>query len=78
MGYILVEPIMSEMIKVLINGVIRGLASPANTHTVNIYRGPARSDLAAMRNDWRRVGATIDSAMTNAKAHGKTSNRSTR
>jgi hypothetical protein len=42
--------------KALINGVFRGIESPADTFQVNRYSYPHSSEQEAMRGDWVRVG----------------------
>lgn len=54
---------MAETIKALINGVFRGLESPADTFSSNTYAYPHASELDAMRQDWNRVGDGIKDAM---------------
>jgi hypothetical protein len=50
--------------KALIGGVFRGLESPADTFTVNVYAYPHKSEQEAMRRDWERVGDQLRDAMT--------------
>ena len=52
--------------KALIDGVFRGLESPADTFTVNHYAYPHASEQDAMRRDWHRVGKDLKDAMKRA------------
>jgi len=44
-------------------GVMRGVASPADTFIVNTYSYPHESEQEAMRQDWYRVGEDFREAM---------------
>lgn len=46
-----------------IHGVFRGVASPADTFTVNTYAYPHESEQEAMRQDWIRVGNMLKDSM---------------
>ena len=50
--------------KALINGVFRGLESPADTFSDHRYAYPHQSEQEAMRSDWVRVGDEIKDAVT--------------
>lgn len=52
--------------KALIDGVFRGLESPADTFQANHYAYPHKSEQDAMRDDWRRVGDQLRDAMSRA------------
>lgn len=49
-----------------IHGVFRGIGSPADTFTVNVYAYPHESELEAMRTDWIRVGNMLKDSMKRA------------
>lgn len=54
---------MGKRAKAFWYGVFRGVASPAETFTVNVYTYPHNSAEEAMRGDWVRVGDEIRGAM---------------
>lgn len=49
--------------KALIQGVFRGIESPADTFCANDYSYPHKSEREAMRGDWRRVGNELQRAI---------------
>lgn len=57
---------MGKVVKAFIHGVFRGVESPSDTFTVNIYRYPYESEQEAMRQDWHRVGDGIKDVMKRA------------
>jgi hypothetical protein len=59
-------PDMSDRLKALINGVFRGMESPADAFIVNTYTYSHASEMDAMRADWQRVGHGIKDAMKRA------------
>ena len=45
--------------QVLLDGLWRGIGSPADMLIVNRYVYPHESELAAIRDDWQRIGDDI-------------------
>ncbi len=68
----LIHPMTKQLLKAkaLIDGVCRGMESPADTFHVNRYAYPHVSEQEAMRSDWKRVGDELRGAMarTDVKA----------
>lgn len=64
----LIYPMTKQILKAkaLINGVFRGIESPADTFHVNRYAYPHVSEQEAMRGDWKRVGDELRDAMKRA------------